>query len=393
MNLFDDQWYESAYQDPETGEMKFERRKFEELPEQEQRSWYEGVCSNSEIERILHIQNASDYILKLRADEIIDHTRIWRYFLKLSRYYGQEWSLERYFSAKNYVIFKHALNRDKQEKLEQVSYGSLLCNEPNGLIFSSPYGICSVYSTSLRYFSMFSNLALLDCDGKVPPHVSFNVLRIAARLMLGTESLDFEMDPRGIIPQNVSEIIRKPFPFQSIFLAGHEYSHYLLGHLDDKKTQLRGLNRVHFKDDTDYKKINAYTIDQKHEFAADLGAMNEPLFEEDYYETYYFYTLLWFAALSVFEAVEDTMFPPIGHQSHPGAIARYNNIIEHARRPKRFDEKLFLEELPSMIDFYRQLMIEDCQIYADEYERYGSVYLDAPNTEWRGQELIDRKDY
>ena len=178
MNLFDDRWYESAYQDPKTGEMKFKRRKFEELSEQEQRSWYEGVCSNSEIERILHIQNASDYILKLRADEIIDHTRIWRFFLKLSRYYGQEWSLERYFDAKNYVIFKHALNKDQQEKLEQVSYGSLLCNEPNGLIFSSPYGICSVYSTSLRYFSMFSNLALLDCDGKVPPHVSFNGLRM-----------------------------------------------------------------------------------------------------------------------------------------------------------------------------------------------------------------------
>lgn len=393
MSLFDDRWYQSAYRDSKTGEMKYERRKFEDLPEQEQRSWYEGVCSKSEIDRILHVQNGSDYILKLRADEIIDHTRLWRYFLKMRRQFGDDWSLDKYFEAKNYEIFKHALSEDKQEKLQLVSYGSLLSNEPNGLIFTSPYGVCSVYSISLRYFSMFSNLALLDCDGKVPPYVAINGLRIAARIMLGTESLDFEMDPRGIIPKEVSEIIIRPFSFQSIFLAGHEYSHFLLGHLDDKKTQLRGLNKTYFKNETDYKKINAYTIDQKHEFAADLGAMNEALFEDDYYEKYYFYTLLWFAALSVFEAVEDTMFPPIGHQSHPGAIARYNNIIEHARRPKGFDERLYLEEIPAMVDFYRKILIEDCQSNADEYEKYGSVYLDAPNTEWRGRELIDRKDY
>ena len=29
----------------------------------------------------------------------------------------------------------------------------------------------------------------------------------------------------------------------------------------------------------------------------------------------------------------------------------------------------------------------------DMYEMYGSVYLDKPNTNWRGRELIDRKDY
>ena len=27
------------------------------------------------------------------------------------------------------------------------------------------------------------------------------------------------------------------------------------------------------------------------------------------------------------------------------------------------------------------------------YEMYGSLYLAAPNTEWRGRELIDRVDY
>ena len=31
------------------------------------------------------------------------------------------------------------------------------------------------------------------------------------------------------------------------------------------------------------------------------------------------------------------------------------------------------------------------EVYDDEL--YGSVYLDLPNTEWRGKELIDRVDY
>ena len=30
---------------------------------------------------------------------------------------------------------------------------------------------------------------------------------------------------------------------------------------------------------------------------------------------------------------------------------------------------------------------------AERYETYGSVYLDKPNTEWRGRELKDRVDY
>ena len=29
----------------------------------------------------------------------------------------------------------------------------------------------------------------------------------------------------------------------------------------------------------------------------------------------------------------------------------------------------------------------------DMYEFYGSLYLDKPNTKWRGRELIDRVDY
>ncbi len=391
--MFEERWFHTERQDLKTGKIICEDKLFEDLPIQEQKLWYQGICSDSEIERILHMHSGSDFILKLRADTIVDDIRLWRLFLRLSSQYGSNWSLGKHFESKNYPTFRNALGQENREKLRDVSCGSIYSNEPNGLIFKSPFGVCSVFSITLRYFSMFSNLALLECDGSVPAHVAISGLRIAARTMLCKEALDFEMDPRGIIPQTVQATITHSYPYQSVFLSGHEYSHYLLGHLDDKKTVLRGINKPHFDDETDYKKINAYTISQKHEFDADLGAMNLPGFDDVYYGAYYFYTLLWFAALAIYEGIEDCMFPPIGYQTHPGAIARYNNIVENARRPNFFDEKLFYEEMPSKIEYLRKVMIEDCQLNAEAYETYGSVYLDSPNTAWRGPELVDRVDY
>ena len=46
-----------------------------------ERIWYMGVCSPEEIDRILNVKDASDYLLKLRADIIADNTRLWRVFL------------------------------------------------------------------------------------------------------------------------------------------------------------------------------------------------------------------------------------------------------------------------------------------------------------------------
>ena len=103
--------------------------------------------------------------------------------------------------------------------------------------------------------------------------------------------------------------------------------------------------------------------------------------------------MLWFAALAVYEAVENTMFPPYGRQTHPGAKARYNNILENAPRPYDFDKDLYCEDLPQLVSYWERMMQEDVSNNYDQYEMYGSFYLAAPNTEWRGRELIDRVDY
>ena len=382
----------TSYKDPITGKEVHSEGNLDDQPEDVRRNWYAGVCSNSEVERILNMKDGHDYLLKLRAETILENTRLWRYFMHLIRNERSNWSLERYFEAKNYIEFKNALKEEDRLRCENVTFGSIYSNEPNGLIFQSPFGICTTFSVSLRYFTMFSNLALLDFEGRVPESISMNGLRIASRLMLDREALDFEMDPRGIIPPDIQKSLMQSYPFQSMFLAGHEYSHYLLGHLDDKCVSKKGIIKAHFKDETDYRMLNAYTTNQKQEFEADITAMNLPVLNDQFYGTYYYYTLLWFASLSIYEAVEDCIFPPFGQQTHPGAKARYQNIIENARRPKYFDRRLFCEKIPAIIEFYRELMINDVSLNFDAYEQYGSVYLAAANTEWRGRELIDRVD-
>ncbi|MBR4624904.1 MAG: hypothetical protein IKO56_05145 [Alphaproteobacteria bacterium] len=366
---------------------------------EEQRMHYGWLCSNTEIDRIINLKNGSDYLLKLSANIVIDHPRIMRYYSYLRHYVESkkmQWSFEKCLYFRNYGEFLSMLSKDNKEKCSHISYGLINSNEVNGQLFKSPYGICSTMSVYMRYFCEFSHLALLFDNNEVPIEIKFNALRIAIRLMLGIESLDFEMDPRGIVPNKIKKEIYRPYPFQSIFIAGHEFSHHLLNHLDENNTTLRTIHTTAFWDQNDCRKIYEYNVQQQHELDADISALNLPLIKnEDYYYQYYYSVLLWFASLHILEGVEDSINPPNGYVTHPGAIKRYNNIIENARRPKLFDEELFCKRLPELSSFWRNKMIEDVSFHIELYEKesYGSLYLAKPNTKWRGKELRDRIDY
>lgn len=354
------------------------------------------ICSPREFERIMNVQNGHDHILRMRAETIADDSRLYRVFLYKVREYeerGEEWALEKYFKAYNYIDVFHALDKEKQEICGQVSFGSLISNEPNGLIFDSPYGVCSTYSTSLEYFSRFSCLALLDFGREIPWGVRAQAMRIAVRVMLQKESLDFDVDPRGIIPQDIQDAIYPIYPMQITFIAAHEYSHLINGDLAKGATIKQAVLKAHFKDQTDYKMVDAYNMDQMKEFKADIGALTYPKQNDDWYSRLYYATMLWFASLAIYEAAEDTIFPAFGRQTHPGAKARYNNILENAPWPVDFDKNLYYKVIPELVSFWEDFIKQDVSENFERYEMYGSLYLAAPNTEWRGPELIDRVDY
>ncbi|MBQ0143429.1 MAG: hypothetical protein KBT06_11670 [Prevotellaceae bacterium] len=390
----DEQIISSDWTDSKTGQNVHTETIFANLTDDEKRMWYSGLCSNEEIERILHVQNAQDYILKLRADAIVDSIRLTRVFTHLRHFYKNKWSLSSYFRAYEYESVKSKMSPEHRSLCEQVACGSLIESEANGLIFDSPYGICSTYSHSLQYFSKFALLALLSFDKDVPMEVRMNAMRISVRTMLQRETLDFIVDPRGIVPRSIMQRLQSIYATQMEFLVGHEYSHLINGDLTRENLVERSLIHSRFKDQTDYKLINAYNSSQRQEFAADLGSLSYPLWKADEYDWLYYCTMLWFSILAIYEAVENTIFPPIGYQSHPGAKARYNNILTNAKRPTNFDEYFYFESLPERVSDWEELMIEDASLNFDElYNMYGSVYLAAPNTEWRGRQLIDRVDY
>lgn len=357
-----------------------------------ERMFYLPVCHSTEIDRILNIQTIEDYLLKLRADIIVDNMRLFRVYRNKKILDEKNWFLEKSFSTEHYSQFLLALKPEFKKKCSQVAAGNIFSKDPNGQIFLTEKGPLITICDSLKFFFKFMHLGLLDFGDRVPEHVSYNSMRIAIRVMLKTEALDFFMDPRGIVPADVAEEIHAPIPYQLRFIAGHEYAHYVLGHLDRKSLIDKAIFQAIFNGDTDYNFQKIYSYSQKQEFEADEGAILLCDYNDKEKIAVFEAALLWFAALDIYEAVKDTISPPIRVSTHPAARERYENLLQKIKMPDGYDYKKWTDLLLS-VDFYKKVVIEDVTLNIEAYEMYGSLYFDKPNTEWRGKELIDRVDY
>lgn len=365
---------------------------FDDQPYFIKASWYAPFCNKEDIDRILNINNADDYLLRLAADDIADNPRQLRTFIYYKRQAGRSWSLSDYLHSECFNIYRSYLTDEQKIVTDNIACGFSFTRDPNGYAAIGPYGQMIILSSSIKYFSKFTCLAIGEYDVDVPIDVRMNAMVIAVRVLMQTESLDFELDPRGIIPEALETKICAPYLMQTVFLAGHEYSHFLLGHVkESSKTECSCLD-IKFKDKEDPTKSYSYNVDQEQEFEADLEAMKIPM--DDYeYSYYYNNVLMLFAGLTIYEAIKEYASPSIGYQDHPSAKARYMRVLENARKPIDFDEKLYCETLPERIDQISKALVEVYSINPDLFEVYGSLYLAPPNTEWRGKELIDREDY
>lgn len=354
--------------------------------------FYFPVCSQEEIERIFNVQNINDYLLKLRADTIVDNMRLFRVYRNKAIANEKNWSLEKSFSTDHYDKFLHYAKPDVREKCKEVFAGNIFSTDPNGQIFSTEKGNLITICDSLNFFQKFMNLGLMDFGDRVPQNVMINSMRIAIRVMLQTEALDFYMDPRGILPTDIGDAIHSTIPYQMQFIAGHEYAHHVLGHLDKQKLIDKPILKAIFKKDKDYRLEKAYNYSQKDEFEADEHSIL--LCEYDMQEKIFVFesALYWFASLDLYEAISDTISPPMGFQTHPPSRDRFENLMEKTEMPDGYDYNKW-KGLLKNIDNYKKFFIEDVTLNIENYEFYGSVYLDKPNSEWRGKELIDRIDF
>lgn len=355
-----------------------------------ERHWFMSFCKDEEIDRILSPQNAWDYLLQQRANVVADNSRYLRVYMNKARIFS-EWSFDKSFITAHYEeVIKHLSTEDKVF-CENIAYGDFFSNDANGYAEKNKdWGRIIYLNESLQFFMKFCNLALLDFKDRVPDRIKLNALRIAIRIMMKQEAMDFFMDPRGIVPEDIGIKIHEPIKYELQFIAGHEFCHHLCGHFreDDvcEKTVLSiGGNRY-------YKQI--YNTSQSQEFEADIASIIRPKYNRKELCNLIEGALLWFISLELSETAEEVVNPASLYsvKTHPSARERYNNILSNIDIPDEFNMNKIIK-LRSNMELLKEWIVQDLSCNYDVYDFYGSVYLDAPNTEWRGKELIDRVDY
>lgn len=360
-----------------------------------QKRFYRHTCSASEIERVFNPQNAKDYLLALRSHYIVDNMRVFRFFFRAWRTQGeQQYSLERNFSTGHYDRYLKSLSLENQEKLSSVTFGDVFTNEANGEIFNSPFGRIVTISRSLRYFLEYSHLALKKFDSVVPADVRLKALIIALRVMFQYESLDFEVDPRGKIGRNILSEMRRPIPLQLQFIVGHEFAHHLLDHLSDSRMHDSALHAT-VNSHGGSALARSYSISQQQEFAADLAALMNPQISDAQRAKMLNATLIWFAALELYQHAREVVSPSIGWKAstHPSARERHLHLLKEVETRYTRMMQDVSENIIQSVDSLKPVISEWLSLHIEDFETYGSIYLGAPNTKWRGPELIDRKDY
>ena len=355
-----------------------------------ERHWYVPFCTKDEIDRILSPQNARDFLLQERANIVADHARYLRVYRNKAAIY-KDWSFEKSFNDKHYLDVLSRLSPEDYALCKDITFGDVFSNDVNGYARKEPaWGRIICLNESLQFFMKFCNLAILDFDEEIPFNVRFNALRIAMRVMLKTEAMDFFMDPRGIVPEEVGIKMHTPINYELQFIAGHEFAHHMCGHLDDKNLCSRAVLKTEEKEYF----APVYTIPQKQEFEADIASLTRPHYLPEEKSKLIEGALLWFISLEISEKVQETINPMLSWslKTHPSASDRIEHILKEVDLPEEVNLKK-MEKIRKNASMMGELLVEDIANNFEAYEAYGSAYLDAPNTKWRGRELIDRVDY
>lgn len=355
-----------------------------------ERIWYQPYCTEDEINRILSPRNAKDFLLKKRADIVAAHPRFYRVYLALANQNSYT-SFENSFNVQHYEAFLSKLPASDKLRCESIAYGDIYANDFNGYATKDEiWGKILYLNTNLSFFATFMNLALLDFERKIPSKIRINALRIAVRISIRNEAMDFTLDPRGIIPQNVQTRIKQVCKNELKFIAGHEFAHFLCDHLKD--SNLKKSLTFSFEEKQYFDKV--YNNSQLDEFEADVNSITRPKYSKKELKELVKAALIWFTSLDIVEYVESIIAPKLSdaYLTHPSAKDRYERIVK-IFKSEISSIKDELELIRNRAEQFKLFLKQDISLNYDSYEMYGSAYLDKPNTEWRGKELVDRVDY
>lgn len=366
--------------------MKDNDNMIERLKNPFDRTWFTCFCTNEEAIKIENPKTPEDELLRKRASIVADSTRYLKNFLAL-RQFIPDYSFSKCFNTLHYKKVLKQLNDEDRQKCKEIIYGDMFINDVNGEAWLGEKGnkFISIY-TGLFYYLKFCNLAFLPFDDEVPQYVRYHAAKIATRIHLKSETMDFLVDPRGIIPDSINKKINELVQLELQFIAGHEFAHHLCNHLNEKNIKKKMIfdleNEQYFEP--------IFNIDQKQEFEADLNSIERPNYSDDEYENLLRASLIFFKTLSFSEAIDDVVTPSDGqYKTHPTGKQRYDYLIKNiSRKPKHFnqDEIIHVEKVSKIIE---KCIIDDINTDFEDYETYGSFYLDKPNTKWRGKQNTD----
>ena len=358
----------------------------------QEETFFVGFCAKSEIIRLRSLKTPHDYLLRIRAYAIVDKMRAYRVMLARKQKFtatGKPWSLSSYYHSKDHY-HKSYINRlfsKDSKRLKRLPSGLAFIQEANAICIRSLLGEVVVVSESLEYFYYFMTIAFYGANFSIPVQDRSHALLIAARIMNGSEALDFEIDPRGSLPGEIERKIQELVSAQMEFTYGHEYSHHLLGHTDVPGTKLIAIHSS--TNQTAPENMIVYSHDL--EFQADLNALKK--IEHDKKA----FSLITMGAFSVFLYLN---FLEEAHQAlgikrfsvsstHPAPIDRLWRLHRCLGAKSPLSTPSLNECLEVSQELSKMFVADVKRGRSDALTFYGSVYLPS----YKNRQLIDRIDF
>jgi len=352
--------------------------------------FYLPFCTREEIYRMREMKTAEDHLLWLRAEAIADSPRFVRVFR--ARVNNQKnWSLTNWYARKELARDEYLGNlmRRSKQNVCAIPAGMALLKDVNAMCCSTEHGNFIAVSESLENFLYYMNLACYGETFDLDINDQMAALIIGVRTMLGSESIDFDLDPRGTPPARVDEATRQLTHDQISFTFGHEYAHHLLDHLPRGKIKQSSLKDIFYASESE-KSVGSYAYKHKQEYEADCFSIKNIKSNTPYKSRLANAAFVMLSHFSVLNhALEVMAVKRPGGSSHPNPIDR----IWKLRR--RLNHKIGMpaEEINNLLsraDFFKKILSDNFIPYHfDELEKYGSHYLPS----YKGKILVDRIDF
>lgn len=352
------------------------------------RMWYKWVTRDPKrVELLANPITAADWLLKIRADALLDNTRLFRVAMKRD-IHGNKTNYLKGRHKKDFRKYLNSMSKIGRMICEDIPAGYVLTNSPDAMCLETDGGKIIVVSEVVRYFLYFSNIGNANLFGvdAIPSDVSGSALLIAIRTMQLVEALDFDMDPRGNVPRHINLAIENLVAWQMRFVIGHEFAHHHLGH---KGTSVRR-QLSHKPLVSDHAMHGVYDIKRswREEFEADRHSIIE-ISNHSIRAKLVKGAILFFLNLYYYENVIDSIDPDFSQiNTHPPTIERLNRIIDEFGHIVKIEDN-WREEALERQRWLAKDTIALLRKRPELLSSYGSIYLGS----WQGRPLVDRVDY